>query len=173
MCKELYSNLHCRIYQYLLLGRVSLHYHWCAKPNIQLNKLVNQHKHCWRNGKKGADRTSTFPPPSSNGGTSSITGALLLAPLTPTPCCFSKAVKTRQLLKTTDDKQHYNSSQVKSKYTCYFSSPLFRRRCGSWWPRVKVGLERMGLITLNNPGYTCCLGSILRDKIFLGILWAI
>lgn len=35
--------------------------------------------------------TSIFPPPSRSGGTSSTTGAALLAPLTPTPCCFSKA----------------------------------------------------------------------------------
>lgn len=40
--------------------------------------------------------TSIFPPFSSSGGTSSTTGAVLPAPLMPTPCCFNKAGRTGQ-----------------------------------------------------------------------------
>lgn len=138
---------------------------------INLIFLVKQagyiNTHWWRNGNNSADQTSNFPPSSSNGGTSSITGALLLAPLTPAPCCFSKAVKMREL-RTTGTKQHY-TSQVEKKFTCYFSSSLFRGRCRSWWPRVKVGLEWICFIALNKSGYMCWLGSILTGKKFLWI----
>lgn len=55
-------------------------------------------KHFERRCLKSIGCTSIFPPPSSKGGTSSFTGVLFVMPLRPTPCCFSKASKTKRMI---------------------------------------------------------------------------
>lgn len=123
--------------------------------------------------------TSSFPPPSSNGGTSSTTGAApLVAAFTPPPCCFSKAESFRSNHKSTHQWTRQQVSTTSGlRHTCYFPPSLLNNR-SSWrhWPGVKLGLEIVILVALNNPNNLCRFWSILASNELLKFvtwLWEI